>query len=73
MKTKGIMVVTTDDKTFIKAKHWMISRGKTYKVVYIPVNEDEKQPVIMSEFSLLDRVLYRLTFGRKAENVSVYI
>lgn len=72
MKAKGIMIVT-DDKTFIKAKHWMISRGKTYKVVYIPVNESEKQPVIMSEFSLLDRVLYRLTFGRKAENVSVYI
>ena len=72
MKAKGIMIVT-DDKTFIKAKHWMISRGKTYKVVYIPVNEDEKQPVIMSEFSLLDRVLYRLTFGRKSENVSVYI
>jgi len=71
MKAKGIMIVT-DDKTFIKAKHWMISRGKTYKVVYIPVNESEKQPVIMSEFSLLDRVLYRLTFGRKAENVQVY-
>ena len=71
MKAKGIMIVT-DDKTFIKAKHWMISRGKTYKVVYIPVNESEKQPVIMSEFSLLDRVLYRLTFGRKAENVEVY-
>lgn len=72
MKAKGIMIVT-DDKTFIKAKHWMISRGKTYKVVYIPVSESEKQPVIMSEFSLLDRVLYRLTFGRKAENVEVYI
>ena len=72
MKAKGIMIVT-DDKTFVQAKHWMISRGKTYKVVYIPVSEDEKQPVIMSEFSLLDRVLYRLTFGRKAENVSVYI
>lgn len=71
MKAKGIMIVT-DDKTFIKAKHWMISRGKTYKVVYIPVSESEKQPVIMSEFSLLDRVLYRLTFGRKAENVEVY-
>ena len=71
MKTKGIMIVT-DDKTFIKAKHWMISRGKTYKVVYIPVNEGEKQPVIMSEFNMLDRVLYRLTFGRKAENVEVY-
>lgn len=71
MKAKGIMIVT-DDKTFVKAKHWMISRGKTYKVVYIPVNESEKQPVIMSEFSLLDRVLYRLTFGRKAENVEVY-
>lgn len=72
MKAKGIMIVA-DDKTFIKAKHWMISRGKTYKVVYIPVSESEKQPVIMSEFSLLDRVLYRLTFGRKAENVEVYI
>jgi len=71
MKAKGIMIVT-DDKTFVKAKHWMISRGKTYKVVYIPVSESEKQPVIMSEFSLLDRVLYRLTFGRKAENVEVY-
>ena len=71
MKAKGIMIMT-DDNNFIKAKHYLISRGKTYKVVYIPVNQEEKQPVIMTEMDLIDRILYKLTFGLKSENVSVF-
>lgn len=71
MKAKGIMIMT-DDSNFIKAKHYLISRGKTYKVVYIPVNQEEKQPVIMTEMDLIDRILYKLTFGLKSENVSVF-
>lgn len=71
MKAKGIMIMT-DDSNFIKAKHYLISRGINYKVAYIPVNQKEKQPVIMTEMDLIDRILYKLTFGLKSENVSIF-
>lgn len=71
MKARGIMIVA-DDKTFVRSQHYLVSKGMKFKVVYIPVTDTEKQPVIMTEMTWWDRLMYRLNFSVKAESVSVY-
>ena len=72
MKVRGVLIMPESDKEMIKAKHWLVSREKTYKMVYIPITVEKRQPVIMTEFSLIDKVLYRLTFGHKSETITAF-
>lgn len=73
MKTYGVLIMPEKDGEMIKAKHWLVARGKTYKVVYIPIDvPDKKQPVIMTEFDWVDKLLYRLTFGTHSEKVTAF-
>lgn len=71
MKAKGVMIVT-NDKTFVRSQHYLISRGMRFKVVYIPVSDEQKQPVIMTEMNWWDRLLYRMTIKCTAESARVY-
>lgn len=75
MKTrKGVLIVTDNDAKMIRSKHWLVSRGITYKTFYLPIDQTEKQPVIMATMTLIDRLLYRLTFGKTStERVSCYM
>ena len=71
-KAKGILVMPESDVEMIRAKHWMVSRNITYRMVYIPVTNNERQPVLMATMDLVDRILFRLTFGLKLEKLNVY-
>ena len=73
MKVKGVLIMPDTMDEVIKAKHWLISRNKDYKVVYLPIDISKKQPVVMTEFDLVDRILFRLTFSRRLEKVNVYM
>lgn len=72
-KVKGVLIMPDTMDEVIKAKHWLISRNKDYKVVYLPIDISKKQPVVMTEFDLVDRILFRLTFSRRLEKVNVYV
>lgn len=72
-KVKGVLIMLETTDEIIKAKHWLISRNKDYKVVYLPIDISKKQSVIMTEFDLVDRILFRLTFSRRLEKVNVYL
>lgn len=69
---KGIMIMPKDTENLIRAKHWLLSRNKEFKEFRLPVSESESQVVIMAEFDLADRLLYRLSFRDKTEKVNVY-
>lgn len=69
---KGIMIMPKDTENLIRAKHWLLSRNKEFKEFRLPVSETESQVMIMAEFDLADRILYRLSFKDKAEKVNVY-
>ena len=73
IKKRGVLIVNDKDAQMIKAKHWMISRGITYKTFYLPVDIDVRKPVIMAEMTWIDRLLYRLTFSTKHESISAYM
>ena len=69
---KGIMIMPKDTDNLIRAKHWLLSRNKEFKEFRLPVNETDSQVVIMAEFDLADRILYRLSFRDRTERVNVY-
>ena len=75
MKTRrGVLIVTDNDAKMIRSKHWLVSRGITYKTFYLPIDQTERPPVIMATLTLIDRLLYRLTFGKTStERVSCYM
>jgi len=74
MKRNGVIIVTDNDAKMIKSKHWMISRGITYRTYYLPIDQEQKKPMVMAEMSVIDRLLYRITFGSmKSEKVVAYM
>lgn len=68
----GVLIMPETDSEMIKAKLWLIARNKTYKTVYLPITVEKKAPVIMTEFTLADKILYRLTFGHRSERLTAY-
>lgn len=73
MKKRGVLFVTENDAEMIKSKHWLVSRGITYRTYYLPIEADVKKPVVMAEMTLVDKLLFRLTFGCfKTEKVTVF-
>ena len=73
-KRTGVLFVTDNDAEMIKSKHWLVSRGITYRTYYLPIEADVKKPVVMAEMTLIDKVLFRLTFGCfKTEKVTAFI
>ena len=74
MKARGVLIMTESDAEMIKSKHWMISRGITYKTFYLPVDFNVRKPVIMAEMTLIDKLLFRATFGKlKTEGITAYM
>ena len=69
---RGVLIMPETDSEMIKAKHWLVSRDKTYKVIYLPITVEKKVPVIMTEFNWVDRLLYWLTFGHRSEKLTAY-
>ncbi len=73
MGSKTVLIVPDNDILFTRTKFWLISRGKQSRTIYIPLeDEEEKQPVIVVNLTLFDRLLYSLTFKRGAERVSCF-
>lgn len=70
--SKGIMIMPANTENLIRAKHWLLSRNKEFKEFRLPISETESQVMIMAEFDLTDRILYRLSFKDKTERVNVY-
>lgn len=68
----GVLIMPENDSEMIRAKHWLLSRNKTYKMVYLPITVDKKAPVIMTEFTWVDKILYKLTFSCKTEKLTAY-
>lgn len=74
MKKCGVIIVTDNDAKMIKSKHWMISRGITYRTYYLPIEQARKKSMVLAEMSVVDRLLYRITFGSmKSEKVVAYM
>lgn len=72
MKVKGVLIMPETDVELIRAKHWLVARNKTFKMVYIPITVERKAPVIMTEFTWVDKVLYKLTFGHHSEKLTAF-
>jgi hypothetical protein len=74
MRKNGVIIVTDNDAKMIRSKHWMISRGITYRTYYLPIDQEQKKPMVLAEMSVIDRLLYRITFGSvKSEKVVAYL
>lgn len=74
MKKRGVLFVTESDAEMIRSKHWMVSRGITYRTFYLPIEANVKKPIIMAEMTLVDKLLFRLTFGCfKSERITAYM
>ena len=72
MKVKGVLIMPETDVELIRAKHWLVARTKTFKMVYIPITIEKKAPVIMTEFTWTDKILYQLTFGHHSEKLTAF-
>lgn len=73
-RRQGVLIVTESDAKMIRSKHWMVSRGITYRTFYLPVEQEVKKPVIMATMSWFDKLLFRLTFGKmQSERISCYM
>ena len=73
MKKQGVMFVTENDAEMIRSKHWLVSRGITYRTFYLPITVDAKKPVMIAEMTAIDKLLFRLTFRCKTERVVAYM
>ncbi len=72
-RNTGVMIMPETIEDIVRAKNWMLARDKEFRIVYIPITESKKQPVLMTNFDLIDRILYRLTFSHsKAEKIKVF-
>lgn len=73
-KRTGVLFVTENDAEMIRSKHWLVSRGITYRTFYLPIEADVKKPIVMAEMTLIDKILFRLTFRAfKTERVTAYM
>lgn len=72
MKVKGVLIMPETDVELIRAKHWLVARNKTFKMIYIPITINSKAPVIMTEFTWTDKILYKLTFGHRSEKLTAF-
>ena len=72
MKVRATLIMPESDAEMIRAKHWLVARNKTFKMIYIPITINSKAPVIMTEFSFTDRLLYKLTFGHRSERLTAF-
>lgn len=61
---KGAVIMPNTDADFVKVKHWLISKDKCYKTLFVEVENGEHRPLMMCDMSLFDRLLFHLTFGR---------
>lgn len=68
----GVLIMPETDVELIRAKHWLVARNKTFKMVYIPITVERKATVIMTEFTWTDKILYRLTFGHRSEKLTAF-
>ena len=73
MKLRGVLIMPENDGEMVRAKHWLIARKKIYRMVYIPIEIDRKVSVIMTEFTAVDEILYRLTFGHHSEKLTAFV
>jgi hypothetical protein len=72
MKGKvDIVIVPARDIDMRNTKLWMISKGISYKIIYVPT-DTEKQPLFLASMTRWERLLYRLTFGFKSERMTVF-
>ena len=71
-RNKGIMIMPATTDGLARAQHWLMARDLEFKEFEMPTADGQEQPVLITEFSLADRVLYRLTFRERTERVSVY-
>lgn len=69
---KGVMIMPESMEETIKAKHWLMSRDLDFKEVYIDMTNGASQLVILTNFDLVDKILYILSFGAKKETIGVY-
>lgn len=68
----GVLIMPETDVELIRAKHWLVARNKTFRMVYIPITVEKKAPVIMTEFTWTDKILYKLTFGHHSEKLTAF-
>lgn len=71
-RNKGIMIMPANSEGLAKAQHWLMCRDLEFKEFQMPIDKDKSQPVLITEFDWVDRILYRLTFRDRTEKVNVY-
>ena len=71
-KNKGIMIMPKTTDHLIRVKHFLISRNLEWNEIHINDIKGKAQPVLVTEFNWVDRILYRLSFKDKREKVNVY-
>lgn len=70
---KGIMIMPENTDHLIRVKHFLMSRDIEWNEFHINDANGKAQPVLMTEFDWVTRVLYRLSFPDKKEKVNVFV
>ena len=70
--TKGTIIVPRSDADMIRIKHWLIARKITYLIKYFPTTMSNGEYMIMANMSLVDRILYKLTFNSNTEKIVAF-
>ena len=72
MKAKATMIVPVNYDELVKAKHFLISRNKSFRTIHVPVGEEEKMPLILTEMDILERTAFKVLFRAKSERMTVF-
>lgn len=70
---QGVLIMPQTDESMVCTKHWLISKNKEYRLVYVASASGERYPVFFVNMGLYDRIIFRLTFKHaKEERVKVF-
>lgn len=60
---KGAVIMPRTDEDFVRVKHYLISRGQIFKTIFVDTGAGDRRPLVMTDMSLYDRLLFYLNFG----------
>lgn len=72
MKAKATLIATDNYDEMIRAKHFLVSRNKSYKTIHVPVGKEESVPMILTEMDILEQLTFKVLFRVKSEKMTVF-
>ena len=72
MKAKATLIAPENYDELIKAKHFLVSRNKSYKTINVPISPDESVPMIVTEMDILEKMVFKMLFRVRSEKMTVF-